>query len=45
MVKAMSGTESLLFVVGKLFGKEEAPAEELNSVSDMLAFGRMVNGE
>lgn len=44
MVKAMSATESLLFVVGKLFGKEEPPAADLSSVNDMLAFGRMING-
>lgn len=44
MVKAMSNTESLLFVVGKLFGEAEPEAQELNDVSDMLAFGRMING-
>lgn len=44
MVKAMSTTESLLFVVGQLFGKQEAPAQELDSVSDMMAFARAING-
>lgn len=44
MVKAMSTTESLLFVVGRLFGKAEEPASDLNSVGDMMAFARAING-
>lgn len=44
MVKAMSATESLLFVVGQLFGEAEPETEELDDLSGMLAFGRMING-
>lgn len=45
MVKAMSATESLLFVVGRLFGEPEPEAQELSSVSDMMAFAREINGD
>ncbi|GJD32831.1 hypothetical protein PMNALOAF_4110 [Methylobacterium adhaesivum] len=45
MVKAMSFTESLLFTAGQVFGaKQSAPTEDLNSVSDMLAFAAQING-
>lgn len=44
MVKAMATTESLLFVAGKLFGKAEPEAQNLESVNDMMAFARAVNG-
>ncbi|GJE78089.1 hypothetical protein [Methylorubrum suomiense] len=44
MVKAMSATESLLFVVGRLFGEPEPEAQELNSLSEMQAYVREING-
>lgn len=45
MVKAMSFTESLLFTAGQVFGaKQSQPVENLNSVSDMLAFAAQING-
>ncbi len=44
MVKAMSVTESLLFVTEKLFGKAEPEAEDLNGLNEMMAFARAVNG-
>lgn len=46
MVRAMSATESLMFVAGKIFGKQEPQREvdKLSSVNDMLNFAKMVNG-
>ncbi|MCJ2108628.1 hypothetical protein MKK70_25295 [Methylobacterium sp. E-041] len=45
MVKAMSFTESLLFTAGQVFGSNQSkPTEDLNSVSDMLAFAAQING-
>lgn len=45
MVKAMSATEGLLFTAGKIFGSsDEGEGEDLNSVADMQAFERMING-
>ena len=45
MVKAMSFTESLLFTAGQVFGSNQfQPTEDLNSVSDMLAFAAQING-
>lgn len=45
MVKAMSTTESLLFVVGQLFGSgEEQQGEQLETVDAMMAFAREING-
>ncbi|GBU16870.1 MULTISPECIES: hypothetical protein [unclassified Methylobacterium] len=44
MVKAMSTTESLLFVVGRMFSGSKSEPKQLESVDDMMAFARMVNG-
>ncbi|WP_177202299.1 hypothetical protein [Methylobacterium sp. ap11] len=45
MVKAMSFTESLLYTAGQIFGtKRPEFADNLTSMSDMLAFAKMVNG-
>jgi hypothetical protein len=45
MVKAMSFTESLLYTAGQIFGaKRPETADNLTSMSDMLAFAKMVNG-
>ncbi|KMO20360.1 hypothetical protein [Methylobacterium indicum] len=47
MVKAMSTTESLLYTAGQIFGSKTGTKREeqpLSSVSDMLAFAKMVNG-
>ncbi|MFE1603000.1 hypothetical protein [Methylobacterium sp. ID0610] len=47
MVKAMSTTESLLYTAGQVFGSKSGTKQDeqrLDSVSDMMAFARAING-
>jgi len=44
MVKAMSATEGLMFVAGKIFGEKEPEIQEVSSVDEMQALAREING-
>ena len=44
MVKALSVTESFMFVAGEIFGTKVPEAKEITTAAEMMAFARGING-